>query len=60
MFDRETRRTRLLETRSRLKQTTQIRSLSLRSEEELTVELQQSTEQFWSIINQEKSNALSS
>jgi hypothetical protein len=54
MFDRETRRTRLLETRSRLKHDKQIRSISLRSDEELIQELEQSTDQFWSIITKEK------
>ncbi|CAF0927928.1 unnamed protein product [Rotaria sordida] len=54
MFDRETRRTHLLETRSRFKHDKQIRTITLRSEEELNEEISQSTEQFWSIINKEK------
>ncbi|CAF1672059.1 unnamed protein product [Adineta ricciae] len=54
MFDRETRRTRLLETRSRLKYEQQTRTMPSRSTEEVEHELKQSTDQFWSIINKEK------
>ena len=54
MFDRETRRTHLLETRSRFKHDKQNRTITERSEEELNEELTQSTEQYWSIINKEK------
>ncbi|CAF1149392.1 unnamed protein product [Adineta steineri] len=54
MFDRETRRTHLLETRLRLKHDKQIRTIINRSEEELEEEIEKSTEQFWSIIAKEK------
>ncbi|CAF3613219.1 unnamed protein product [Rotaria socialis] len=54
MFDRETRRTHLLETRSRFKHDTQTRTITERYEEELNEEHRQSTEQYWSIINKEK------
>ncbi|CAF4364672.1 unnamed protein product, partial [Adineta steineri] len=54
MFDRETRRTHLLETRLRLKHDKQIRTIINRSEEELKEEIEKSTEQFWSIITKEK------
>ena len=54
MFDRETRRTHLLDAQSRSKYHEQIQTIDIRSEEELVEELSQSTEQFWSIINQEK------
>ncbi|CAM4836006.1 unnamed protein product [Rotaria magnacalcarata] len=54
MFDRETRRTHLLETRLRFKHDTQNRTITERSEEELNEERRQSTEQYWSIINKEK------
>ena len=56
MFDRETRRTRLLETRLRSKHDQQIRTITVPSEEELIQKLEQSTEQFWSIIKKEKKN----
>ncbi|CAF5039250.1 unnamed protein product [Rotaria sp. Silwood1] len=54
MFDRETRRTHLLEARSRFKNDKQIRTINLYTEEELNEEIAQSTEQFWLIINKEK------
>lgn len=54
MFDRETRRTHLLETRSRFKHGKNLRTIPVRTKDELTEDLSRTTEQFWSIINQEK------
>lgn len=49
MFDRETRRTRLLESRTRFKQEQHLQTISTRLDD-----LRQFTDQFWSMINDEK------
>jgi hypothetical protein len=54
MFDRETRRTRLLENRSRLKHDRQLPTVSTRTDDQPLSDLQQATEHFWSIIAEEK------
>ena len=55
MFDRETRRTRLLESRSRQKHEAISRKITEISQEKLIEDLQQTTQLYWTRINHEKS-----
>lgn len=55
MFDRETRRTRLLETRSRQKHEATVRKLEEISADELLEDLRRTTEDYLTKIEEEKS-----
>ena len=55
MFERETRRTRLLETRSRQKHETTVRKFPEIANEELLDELRRTTETYLTKIEEEKS-----